>query len=93
MPLYDYRCSSCQTEFELRLPLEEYKNPTKTPCPYCSNLTIEQFLPLAPGLVDAMRIGVKKPPSDFSKYVLGKIKAANPGSTIGTRHFDIPKEI
>jgi hypothetical protein len=38
-------------------------------------------------------MGVTKPPSDFSKYVLGKVKEAHPlGGAIERRHT-IPKEI
>lgn len=45
-------------------------------------------------IVDPTGIGVSKPPVDFQKHVLGKIKAANPGSTaIGNKRWTIPKEI
>lgn len=45
------------------------------------------------GIVDPVGIGVTRPPSDFSKYVLGKVKAANPHTQIGNRRWDISKEI
>jgi hypothetical protein len=45
-------------------------------------------------LVDPVGIGVTKPPSDFSKYVLGKVKtvagAHNPAIE---KRWTIPKEI
>ena len=44
-------------------------------------------------IVDPVGIGITKPPSDFTKYVLGKIKAANPNTEVGTRRWDIPKEV
>lgn len=45
-------------------------------------------------LVDPVGIGVSKPPSDFQKYVLGKVKAANPHSeAIASKRWDIPKEV
>ena len=45
-------------------------------------------------LVDPVGIGVSKPPSDFQRHVLGKIKAANPHSeAIASKRWDIPKEV
>lgn len=87
MPLYDYRCDTCNNVFELRLPMTDNILPTTKPCPTCNNYTIEQFLETAPGIADPMRIGSIRPPSEFRRDVLGRIKAANPGNTIGTRHF------
>jgi hypothetical protein len=45
-------------------------------------------------LVDPVGIGISKPPADFQKYVLGKVKAANPHSTaVASKRWSIPKEI
>ena len=45
-------------------------------------------------MVDPISIGVTKPPVDFQKHVLGRIKAAVPeASAIGNKRWDIPKEI
>ena len=45
-------------------------------------------------MVDPVNIGVTKPPSDFQKYVLGRIKSAVPeASAVGGKRWDIPKEI
>ena len=44
-------------------------------------------------IVDPAGIGVSKPPADFSKHVLGRIKAKNPHSTIGNARWSVPKEI
>lgn len=43
-------------------------------------------------LVDPVLLGVKKPSSDFRKYVLGRIKEKVPGNNIGDGRWDIPKE-
>ena len=43
-------------------------------------------------LGDAVRLGVQKPPSDFQKYVLGRIKSAVPQSKVENR-WNIKKEI
>lgn len=45
-------------------------------------------------IVDPVGIGVTKPPSDFQKYVLGRVKEKVGGRNIvGERRWDIPKEI
>ena len=44
-------------------------------------------------VVDPVGIGVTRPPSDFSKYVLGKVKAANPHTEIGNGRWGLKKEI
>jgi hypothetical protein len=44
-------------------------------------------------IVDPAGVGVSKPPTDFSKHVLGRIKANNPQSVIGSGRWSIPKEI
>ena len=45
-------------------------------------------------LVDPVGIGISKPPSDFSKYVLGKVKHV-PGADTSTieKRWSIPKEV
>jgi hypothetical protein len=46
-------------------------------------------------LVDPVGIGVSKPPADFQKYVLGKVKAAAPGANkdVFEKRWQIAKEI
>ena len=45
-------------------------------------------------LVDPVGIGVSKPPSDFQRHVLGKIKAANPhADAVASKRWGIPREI
>jgi putative FmdB family regulatory protein len=79
MPIYDYQCEKCGVEFEQRMKMEEVD--TSVPCPDCGSKTI--LMVSAPALVDAVRIGVKKAPADFQKYVLGRIKDSVPGNVIG----------
>ena len=43
-------------------------------------------------VVDPVNIGVTKPPADFQKYVLGRIKSAVPeASAVAGKRWDIPK--
>ncbi len=86
MPYYDYHCTSCTNEFEIRLPIEEFELPTKEPCRECGLYSVVQT-PCAPALGDAIRMGVKKPPADFQKYVLGRMKASIPNNIIGKGRF------
>ncbi len=57
------------------------------------NPHIEQVIvPVAIG--DSWSLGIAKPPSDFSKYVLGKVQARTAGATaVGTKRWGITKEI
>lgn len=53
----------------------------------------EQMI-LAANFVDPVSIGITKPPSDFQKYVLGRVKAAVPqAEAVASKRWDIPKEI
>ena len=45
-------------------------------------------------VVDPVGIGVSKPPSDFQKYVLGKVKEANPhADAVASKRWNIPREV
>jgi hypothetical protein len=45
-------------------------------------------------VVDPVNIGITKPPADFQKYVLGRIKSAVPeASAVASKRWDIPREI
>lgn len=44
-------------------------------------------------VVDPAGIGVAKPPADFSKHVLGRIKAGHHKSEIGNGRWKVPREI
>lgn len=46
-------------------------------------------------IVDPMGIGISKPPSDFSKYILGRVKEKTPGVNKATleKRWHIPREI
>lgn len=44
------------------------------------------------GIADPIKLGITKPPADFQKYVLGKIKAKNPHGSVEKR-WTINKEV
>ena len=43
--------------------------------------------------LDPAGMGVQRPPADFQKYVVGKVKAANPHGKALEKRWPIPKEI
>ena len=49
------------------------------------------FKPIS--IVDPVGIGITKPPVDFQKGVLGKIKDKTKGSAIANKRWNIPIEI
>ena len=52
---------------------------------------IEQVLtPIHIG--DSVRLGIKKPPADFQKGIIGRMKATIPGNNLNSRNFRIPRE-
>lgn len=57
------------------------------------NPHIEQRPPSKMNLGDAIRMGVTKPPSDFQKYVLGRIKARHPLGNVERKAGSIVREI
>lgn len=45
-------------------------------------------------MCDPVNIGITKPPADFQKYVLGRVKEKTAGATaVANKRWDIPKEI
>jgi len=43
MPLYDYRCDACATEFEARRAVEARD---EAPCPKCGGIRVTRAMPL-----------------------------------------------
>lgn len=86
MPTYTFHDKTNDLEYDAIMSyddLESYLN---------NNPNIHQIFRM--NLVDPVGIGISKPPSDFQKYVLGKVKAANPhADAIASKRWDIPKEI
>jgi hypothetical protein len=83
MPFYTYEIAG--EEVTLSMTISEMEDFEK------ANPTHKRIWnPVALG--DAIRLGITRPPSDFDKYVLGKVKDAHPGSNIERRRT-IAREI
>lgn len=78
MPIYDYKCSACSTEFEKTVKMVNYKDDQE--CPSCSTMA-SRFVKGAPGIGDPMRLGITKPTEGW-RSVLQKIHERTPGSTL-----------
>lgn len=86
MPIYSFCDKETEEEFELTMTYEE----------------MIQFLENNPQLyqtfrmnvVDPVGIGITKPPSDFQKFVLGRVKDSVPQTdAVASKRWTIPKEI
>jgi len=55
------------------------------------NTNIEQLLTNMT-LGDPVRLGITKPPSDFSKYILGRVKEKNPLGNVERKFGTIKRE-
>ncbi len=86
MPVYSFEDTETSEEFELTMSYEELKQFLE------DNPKVNQTFRM--NLVDPVGIGVTKPPSDFQKYVLGKV-ATVPGADKAKleKRWHIPKEI
>lgn len=86
MPTYSYINTETKEEFELSMTIsemEKYEN---------DNPSIQRVYQKI-GVVDPVNIGVTRPPSDFQRNILGRIKAAVPeSSAIASRRWGIPRE-
>ena len=86
MPVYSFNDTETGEEYNLTLTYDEMLKYLE------DNPKVNQVFRM--NLVDPVGIGVSKPPSDFSKYVLGKVKQM-PGADKSTieKRWSIPKEV
>lgn len=83
--IYSFIDTETEEEFELEMTYDQLKAFLE------ANPRFNQTFVM--NLGDPIRMGVTKPPSDFSKYVLGRVKEAHPlGKSIERRHT-ITKEV
>lgn len=83
--IYSFIDTETEEEFELEMTYDQLQHFLK------ANPRFNQTFRM--NLGDPIRMGVTKPPSDFQKYVLGKVKETHPlGGAVERRHT-IPKEV
>ena len=84
--VYSFEDNETGEEFELEMSYDELMVFLK------DNPKVSQTFRMNIG--DSIRLGVTKPPSDFSKYVLGRVKEV-PGANKSTieKRYTIPKEL
>jgi len=87
MPVYSFHDTETDDEFELTMSYDELKQFL------VDNPKVNQTFRM--NLVDPVGIGVTKPPSDFQKYVLGRVRDTVPGANKSAieKRWHIPKEI
>lgn len=82
--IYSFIDTETEEEFELEMSYDELNGFLE------ANPTLNQTFRM--NLGDPIRMNITKPPSDFTKHVLGKVKEAHPlGKAIERRHT-IPRE-
>jgi len=86
MPIYSLKNKETDELFEKTMKIAEYVEYIK------ENPHIERYHDTAPMFGDPIRLGITKPPSDFQKNIIGRMKASIPGNTLDDRKFQIPKE-
>jgi hypothetical protein len=86
MPVYTFEDIETQEQFDLVMSYDELEEFLK------NNKQVNQVFKM--NIVDPAGIGVSRPPADFQKYVLGKVKQM-PGADKGQfeKRWSIPKEI
>lgn len=86
-PVYSFEDQETNEEFELQMSYEELKQFL------VDNPKVNQTFRM--NIVDPMGIGVTRPPADFQKYVLGRIKDKVPGASKNAleKRWHIPKEV
>lgn len=75
MPLYDYRCGSCNHIFEQFQKVNDRNKPCKKGCPSCKKKKIELVIG-SPAVCDPVTIGVKKHDKGWHE-VMSKFNKAN----------------
>ena len=86
MPTYTFRNKETKEEVDLIMKMSERDTYEK------EHPEMEQVLK-SMKIVDPLGIGVLKPPAEFQKMVLGRIKERAPGATeVANRRWSIPRE-
>lgn len=85
MPTYNFRNVKTNEDFS------EFMSIAARETYLEENPDIIQVLSM-PAIVDPVGAGITRPPTEFLKNVIGKVKAHNPHSTALERRWNIPRE-
>ena len=86
MPIYTLKNKETGEIFEKTMKISDYTVFLE------QNPDIERYFDCAPSMGDSVKLGLKKPPSDFMKGVIGRMQSSIPGNTLHDRKFSIPRE-
>lgn len=87
MPNYTFRNKNTGEEMTVQMTMAEHDT-------YLNDKPDWEQIIQSAVVVDPVNIGVTKPPSDFMKYVLGRVQEKTPGaSAVANKRWHIPKEI
>ena len=81
MPVYNFKCSDCQEEFEVTCRMNER---TQQHCPACNSSNYEHHFTTPPPLGDPVRLGVRTIDGGF-REVLSRIGSANYKSDLSAK--------
>jgi putative FmdB family regulatory protein len=80
MPLYQYRCSECEYEFEIFARMDDYRKECEYPCPECGKMSVERVLNTHFEMMAPDQLGRVKPTASWREH-LRNLKKKNPGSS------------
>ena len=85
--IYSFIDTETEEEFELEMSYDELKGFLE------ANPNLNQTFRM--NIVDPVGAGISKPPSDFQKYVLGRVREKAPGANKAAleKRWHIPKEV
>ena len=89
MPIYPLKNTETEEIFEKVMKIAEYETYMQ------ENPHIQRYYEMGGTIAtigDPVRLGIKQPPADFQKYIIGRMKAAIPGNTLHDRKYSIPSE-
>jgi putative FmdB family regulatory protein len=86
MPLYDYKCKTCEHTWEEQNSIESRNVPRYNPCPSCGTSDNIILLMGKPSIGDPVRMGIKRP----ENHVVDRIKEVQntmPNADIKSRYI------
>ena len=85
--IYSFIDTETEEEFEVEMSYDQLKAFLE------ANPKLNQTFRM--NIVDPVGAGISKPPSDFQKYILGKVKEKAPGANKAAleKRWHIPKEV